>query len=269
MKTIKRLIFLAVLLAFTACTDGPFAPWMDLTPPRGGWLWVAKNSSDSAIYKVDVSTGKHIDSLPAPVSSDSLGSNLDLAFGDGKLWVGWAERVGDDFDPDFEYYYCWIDPETGEYGPEVRLDYCPYGLAWDDPYLWLASSSNFYLIEPYTGEVVKALDNKVPGALFGLAWNGSEPYLLIRDYVHTVGDYVWVVCRIDPETGGVSERINVPLKDVAGLTFDGEAFWVNNSVDGIAYRLSPDTGAVLGYFAYDFAPCPRGLAWEFPDGTGN
>ncbi len=104
MKVTKKVCLLALLVVFTACTDGPFAPWMDLTPPRGGWLWVSKNSNSSSIYKVDPSTGERIDWVPAPFPKDWLGWNFGLAFGDGKLWVG-LDEVGDEFDPG-ENYYC-------------------------------------------------------------------------------------------------------------------------------------------------------------------
>jgi hypothetical protein len=255
MKAIKRLTFLAVLVAFTACTDGPFAPWMDLTPPRGGWLWVAKNSNSSAIYKVDVSTGKHIDTLPAPISADWLGKNFGLAFGDGKLWVSWVEYGGDELDPTTEYYYCWIDPETEEYGPAIEGG--GYELAWDGTYLWAAGGGPVYRIDPNTGEAERRFS--LPFNVSGLAWDGY--------YLWTVTNYLpdgTGMRKIDPETGNVMHRIPNPCGYATGLTWDGEAFWVNDRQNGVVYRVSPDTGTVLGYFAYDFAPSPWGLAWEFP-----
>ncbi len=75
--------------------------------------------------------------------------------------------------------------------------------------------------------------------------------------------------KIDPETGNVLHTIPNPCEGATGLTWDGEALWVNDGKNAVVYRVSPDNGAVLGYFAYDFAPSPWGLAFEFPDGTGN
>jgi hypothetical protein len=267
MKPAKRLIFLAVLVTFTACTDGPFAPWMDLTPPRGGWLWVAKNSNSSCIYKVDVSTGKWIDTLPAPISTDWLGTNLGLAFGDGKLWVSWSESVGDEFDPTSEYYYCWIDPETGEYGQAVHLNYYPVELAWNDPYLWIANSM-FHLLEPYTGEVVREIDYPVPGNVAGLTYFDSKLYLLTEDREPPFGEYYWTIYEVDAESGRVLNRITTPLRTeeahvYAGLAYDGEAFWTSHIYNRVAYRISTD-GDILGSFEYDFAGSTWGLAWEFP-----
>jgi hypothetical protein len=260
MKATKRLLFLAVLVAFTACTDGPFAPWMDITPPRGGWLWVAKNSSHSGIYKVDVSTGKHVDSLSAPIPKDWLGRNLGLAFGDGKLWVGLAE-AGGEFDPS-EYYYCWIDPVTGETGDWVKADISVGGLAWDGTRLWTAGGGPVHRIDPDTGEIEYRFS--LPYYITGLTWDGS--YLWAVSYRESDDT---CMRKIDPETGEVVHRIPNPCEGATGLAWDGEALWVNDGKNAVVYRVSPDTGAVLGYFPYDFAPCPWGLAWEFPDGTGN
>jgi hypothetical protein len=252
----RYVIISVVLIAFLGCTDGPFAPWMDLTPPRGGWLWVAKNSNSSAIYKVDVSTGKHIDSLSAPFPKDWLGRNLGLAFGDGKLWIG-LDEAGDEFDPG-EEYLCWIDPVTGEMGDWMVLEdgISPRGLAWDGSSLWASGGGWVHRINPNTGEAEYRFG--VPFNVSGLTWDGS--YLWTVTYpVYEAG-----IRKIDPETGEVVHKIPNPCGFATGLTWDGEALWVNDGENAVVYRVSPDTGGVLGYFPYDFAPCPWGLAWEFP-----
>jgi len=263
MKAIKRFTFLAVLAAFTACTDGPFAPWMDLTPPRGGWLWVAKNSNSSCIYKVDVSTGKWIDTLPAPIPADWLGSNQGLVFGDGKLWAGWADYSDDELDPTAEYYYCWIDPETGEFGSPVDISefhLVPNGLAWCDSMLCVVGAGYCAFFEPYSGELLLGFWLTITG-ITGSAWDGSGLWVVKpKDSVSgSKGIY-----KLNPETGDEMYRIPVPCEGTAGLTWDGEALWVNDAKNAVVYRVSPETGTVLGYFAYDFAPSPWGLAWEFP-----
>jgi len=261
MKLIKLIILSVVILAFAACTDRPFAPWMDLTPPRGGWLWVAKNSNSSAIYKVDVSTGKWIDILPVLFKKDRDGSIMGLAFGDGKLWVG-LDEAGDEFDPGGEYY-CWIDPVTGEMGDWVELEdgIHPKGLAWDDSNLWIAGGLYYALFDPYSGELIRKQTLHY-NRIYGLACDGSRLWLPACEYVDF--EPIWFIYELDPDTGDINSRIPSPCEGTTGLSWDGEALWVNDAKNAVVYRVAPDTGTVLGYFAYDFAPGPWGLAWEFP-----
>ena len=67
MKNFKKIVMLTVLLTFLSCGDDLIGPFGDLTPPRGGWLWVVKNSNSSAIYKVDLSTLKWTEQIRAPI----------------------------------------------------------------------------------------------------------------------------------------------------------------------------------------------------------
>ncbi len=265
MNIIKKIGIFAILVTFLACDDGIFLPYMDLTPPNGGWLWVVKkgrttggSAYNGAIYKVDLTTLKHIDGVGAPFRWDQ---NLGLAFGDGKLWIGGYESGGE-FEPT-EYYYCWVDPETGEKGPFIDISeyhLTPGGLAWEDPNLWVAGAGYCALFEPYAGELVKGFWLSITG-LTGLAWDGS---------------YLWVVkpedslsgesgiYRIDPETGEELYGFPKPCDGPVGLTWDGEALWVNDIKENTVYRVSPEDGKILGYFSYDFAGPPWGLAFEFP-----
>jgi len=86
-----------------------------------------------------------------------------------------------------------------------------------------------------------------------------------------LGEYFWTIFEVDPETGKVLNRLKTPFSneeyhEYYGLAYDGAAFWTNHQNDNIAFRLSPETGEVIGYFEYDFSDtgCPYGLAWEFP-----
>jgi len=68
---------------------------------------------------VDVSTGREVDRLGTPDVNPGDSGYDSLTFGDGKLWVGWWEEHWSNPD-DIRAYHCWIDPETGEYGPAVK-----------------------------------------------------------------------------------------------------------------------------------------------------
>lgn len=255
-----RIILCALILTAVSigCDDDLLGPFGDLTPPRGGCLWVVKNGISCYISKVDLSTFKRVDKVGAPVLRDYFGKNLGLAFGDGKLWASWVDYGT------AKYYYCWIDPETGERGPSIRIDehlILPEGLAWDGSNLWVAGGAYYGLFDPYSGELIRKQTLNY-GRIYGLAWDGSRLWLPAREYV----DYepIWFIYELDPDTGEITSRIPSPCEGTTGLTWDGEALWVNDVKENTVYRVSPNNGAVLGYFEYDFGASPYGLAFEFP-----
>ena len=257
MKTIKLITLFVVTVGFTACDDD----WtMDLTPPRGGWLWVVNNdlpgggSDESVIWKLDLPSGRWLDWVDAPFRKEQ---NRGLAYGDGKVWVG-----GYDFDwdtGDRQGYYCGIDVETGESDPWVEVGFVPNGLAWDGSSLWGTSSGNLYKIDVNTGDYEKQF--YIDLTIRGLAYDGEALWAVDRS--------ARVFLRIDPETGEILHEIPAPGERPVGLAWDGEALWVDDEFNNVVYRVDPENGKVLGYLNYDFEGYKWGLAFEFPDGTGN
>jgi hypothetical protein len=253
MKVLKPLILLTVLLSFVACDDD----WtMDLTPPRGGWLWVVNNdlpggaSDDSVIWKLDLPSGRWLDWVDAPFRRER---NRGLAYGDGKVWVGGYDV--DEDTGDRQGYYCGIDVETGERDPWVEVWPIPYSMAWDGEYLWFVAGHNFFRIDVVTGTYEMRFTTTVYLGE-GLAYDGSYFWGLSRPDK--------LISKVEPETGKVLRRIPAPGDRPVGLAWDGEALWVNDEFENIVYRVDPDNGNVLGYFSYNFEGYKWGLAFEFP-----
>ncbi len=265
----KKLKYITLGLALVAVVL--FYSCADLTPPYGGWLWVVTNEPErigkhhrGGIMRLDPSTGETVDEYLAPASWD--GDNLGLAFGNGLVWVGWEE--GDPYQG-YNWFIKWLDPSTGNEGEPVELEHTPSGLTWAGNELWGIRGHYLYRINVITGE----LDNEIElnGGVIsvsgnGLAWDGS--------YFWATNGYTAdekTICKIDPKSGEVLKHIKAPCEHPVGLAWDGGALWVNDEENRYAYRVSPKDGDVLGsyYYPFDSGQFPYGLAFEFPDGTGN
>jgi hypothetical protein len=253
MKVLKPLALLTVLLSFVACDDD----WtMDLTPPRGGWLWVVNNdlpggaSDESAIRKLDLPSGRWLDWVDAPFRRER---NRGLAYGDGKVWVGGYDV--DEDTGDIRGYYEWIDTETEESSGWVFLGPIPYGMAWDGDEPWFVNGPGFFRIDVNTG-TYEVMFTAGESSYWGLAWDGEAFW--------AVSKYDRIIIRADPENGEILHEIPAPGDRPVGLAWDGEALWVDDEFNNIVYRVDPDNGKVLGYFNYDFEGYKWGLAFEFP-----
>ncbi len=82
-----------------------------------------------------------------------------------------------------------------------------------------------------------------------------------------LGDSLWVssgrdqaLLEYDLATQTVVRSVDVPCFEAAGLTFDGEAFWVADYSKRTVYRISMD-GDVLGTYETPYST-PFGLAWD-------
>ncbi|UCE26147.1 MAG: hypothetical protein JSW52_07210 [Candidatus Coatesbacteria bacterium] len=259
MKTVKYITLCVTLVAVVS-----FYSCADLTPPYGGWLWVVTNRDNrsGSIRKLNPSDGTTVESYLAPASNH--GKNFGLAFGNGLVWVGWEEK-----DPytgqNTGYFIRWLDPSTGDDGEPVEIEIPPLGLAWVNDELWAAKGDDFYRINPTTGEIEAEITVTPYISARGLAWDGA--YLWATDY--TYGNCT--LSKIDLKSRKVLKQVKAPCKHPKGLAWDGGALWVNDEETRYAYRVSPDDGDVLGsyYYPFDSGQFPYGLAFEFPDGTGN
>ncbi|MFC2108127.1 PKD domain-containing protein [Candidatus Bipolaricaulota bacterium] len=140
-----------------------------------GALWIAC-LSDGKIYKVN----PHMPpSDPNHILAELENGAFDpfaLTFGGGYLWVsdlgtGLIHRVN----PHTGVVVSSIDAPG--IAPHSALDpkgivlVAPMGLAWDNGYLWVATGSTLYKLNPSTGDVVTSI--AAPGmSPFGLAYDG-------------------------------------------------------------------------------------------------
>ena len=140
-----------------------------------GALWVAC-LSDGKIYKVNPYVAP---SDPNHVLAELENGAFDpfaLAYGGGYLWVsdlatGMIHKVS----PHTGVVVSSIDaPGVAPHsviGPLGIVLVAPMGLTWDDGFLWVATGSTLYKLEPNTGAVVASIAS--PGTSpFGLAFDG-------------------------------------------------------------------------------------------------
>jgi hypothetical protein len=273
MKVLKPLTLLTVLLVFTACDDD----WiMDLEPPYGGYIWRVTNGCGGVggITKYNPVDGSRIEGYSTPFAGgeegypptyNGYGYNYDAAAGDGRVWVGGAIIYDE-----LPYPHIW------EVGGELFPAYSS-GLAYDGEYLWAPDGfwdgpvlhKYFIRINPDTYEEEIMFEYNAEFMLGGLAWDGTCLWALFAPGWGggTEGDKVFV--QFDPETGDVLHRAPCSIEVPLGLTWDGEALWVNDAKSDRLYRVSPDDGSILGYHEMSPPgrlppPCPYGLAFEFP-----
>jgi hypothetical protein len=268
MKLVKLVMLSAVLMSFVACDDG----FPDMVPPNGGYLWFAYRNQQT-IWKFDPSSWEWVSSYRTPFPE---GYVFDMAAGDGRAWV--AGAVWSD---EYQTY----DPQIWEVdtpGWERISSLGGRGLTYDGNYLWETSTniygeSDFYTINPDTHEIELAFTYTYPNMyVHGFAWDGECLWAVFSSQEdlswppsQNDGGLTAEFVRIDPATG---EKIrSVPFYEglPSGLTWDGEALWVNELKSNRLYRISPDDGTVLGYHQKDPPdrlpkPYPYGLAWEFP-----
>src|SRR5690606_6590189 len=69
----------------------------------------------------------------------------------------------------------------------------------------------------------------------GLAWDGTNLWLVASRTIY----------KIDPATGNVLTSFPEPGRGATTIAFDGTDLWVADATTGLAYRMDPDTGAVL------------------------
>jgi len=111
-----------------------------------------------------------------------------------------------------------IDPATGNVVASIPAPGHGYdsGLTWAEGSLWVGQyrDRKIHRIDPETGAVTRTIESKrfvtgvtwVDGELWHGTWEGDESGL----------------CRIDPESGTVLERLEMPLgTGVSGLESDG------------------------------------------------
>jgi glutamine cyclotransferase len=148
---------------------------------------------------------------------------LDPATGRLVRWIDVAAHAGTAFDGQHLFQIAEdriqkIDPKTGQVlttipAPGGGND---SGLAWAEGTLWVGQHRNrtIHQVDPDTGTILRTIKSNrfvtgvtwVDGALWHATWEGDESELR----------------RIDPETGAVLERLEMPAgAGVSGLEADG------------------------------------------------
>lgn len=271
MKVLKPLVLLTVLLVITACDDD----WiMDLEPPYGGYIWWVANgwNGNGSVEKLNPENfsweeGRYPTPFPGGDYEFPCGHNYDAAAGDGRVWV-----AGDIYNSQDQLYYRCIwelgTPSYETFAPGTE------GLTYDGELLWVLIG-NFYTVDPDTHEVVLRHEYDWDPNLHvtGLAWDGKYLWALTTNEEWWYGPWLDddleknTLTQYDPETGEKLYSMECPIKNARGLTWDGEALWVNDTKANRLYRISPKDGNILGYVQMEpegGKSYPWGLAFEFP-----
>ena len=278
MKALKAIAITTVLVAFIGCDDG----WvMDLEPPYGGYIWRVTNGGKGYVEKLNPENfsweeGGYTTPFPGGDDEFPCGHNYDAAAGDGKVWVG--GEIYDSVDQSY-YFRIW---EVGTPGYAAFAAPRATGLAYDGESLWILTGPSLYTVNPDTHayELIHKYDWNPEQYVTGLAWDGKYLWGLATNEEWWYGSWLDddleknTLTQYDPETGEKLYSMECPIKNARGLTWDGEAFWINDTKTNRLYRISPKDGNTLGYLQMGPEdrlpkPYPWGLTFEFADGTGN
>ena len=123
-----------------------------------------------------------------------------------------------------------IDPKTGQVlatipSPGKGGD---SGLAWAEGTLWVGEyrARKIHQIDPETGTILRTLESN--RFVTGVTWSDGELWHATRENGESE------LRRVDPETGEVKERLDMPAgADVTGLEADGaDRFFVGTGATG-------------------------------------
>lgn len=120
--------------------------------------------SEDRILKIDPATGEVVGDIPAPGG----GGDSGLAWAEGMLWVGQYldRRIHQ------------VDPGTGSILRTIASDRFVTGVTWVEGELWHATwedgTSEVRRVDPWTGEVLEALEMPTESSVSGLESDGGS-----------------------------------------------------------------------------------------------
>jgi outer membrane protein assembly factor BamB len=157
------------------------------------------------------------------------------------------------------------DPQSGEELWSIlpiSQSFLPQlGIAWDGRHLWACSWPGLQVaeIDPLDGRVLRVVPLQgehgiIDGAPVGLVWKDEALWMLMSGPSY--------ICRVDPATGQMSERVSLPLySHYMGLAWDGMSFWTASVSASSVVKLDPHTGTAMGFFPSP-GRGPTGVAWD-------
>lgn len=118
-----------------------------------------------------------------------------------------------------------------EYGPFSGVE-AVHGVSFDGRHLWFASGDRLHVIDPESGQEVRALDAT---AHAGTAFDGQYLFQIAEDRIQ----------KIDPDSGRVLDTIPAPEGGNSGLAWAEGALWVGQYRNRKIHQVDPLTGEVL------------------------
>ncbi len=150
--------------------------------------------------------------------------------------------------------YC-ISSATGDVLHSVLLDTgnrTARGVAWDNGYVWVATSSRLFKIDPQTGDAIMNWSG-LDGSQQGVAYDGSNLWVVSRS--------TGMISCVDPSTGTVLQQIPSPASSPRGIEYYNGSLWHVDSYQDRIYEIDPATGETLSSFLVSRSGT-RGIAWH-------
>ncbi|XDD50298.1 hypothetical protein AB3N59_00280 [Leptospira sp. WS92.C1] len=135
--------------------------------------------------------------------------------------------------------------------PDIKLTESVHGFAYDGTNFWYIDSSHRSLYRVDSSGKQESFPLNIP-FLTGIHFDSREG----RIYVAARK----LVLKIEPNTGGVTERISVPIEKIGGIASQDSLLYILDQENGKISILDKATGKIVGGFLTDRAQ-PRDLAF--------
>ncbi|WP_061219192.1 hypothetical protein [Leptospira weilii] len=134
---------------------------------------------------------------------------------------------------------------------EIKLTENAYGLTYDGTNFWYLDSTHrsLYRVDP-TGRQ-ESFSLNIP-FLAGISFDPREGRIFVGARK--------LVLKVEPNTGGVTERISVPIEKIGGIASQNSLLYILDQENGKISILDKATGKLIGGFLTDRAQ-PRDLVF--------
>jgi hypothetical protein len=134
---------------------------------------------------------------------------------------------------------------------EYKITDKAYGIAWDGTYLYYLDSGRRALIR-FDEQGRQEIFNLGLPNMRGISFDTKEGRLLVTAPK--------MVLKIDPNTGGITERVPIPLPQLSGIIAVDSLYYLLDLESGRVHYYDRATGLLAGGFITD-RPSPKDIAY--------
>lgn len=214
-----------------------------------GSVWVL-DADDRTVARIDPEQRQVLRTFSIATRPTALGA------GAGAVWVGNGFRESGFAGTSYPASVSRVDRESGVVDQTIRLPRgggAPYfqGGGFEQQFMAVSREAVWVVNPDGTVTRIDARTNRVAAKVAG-----------VRALGIAAGDgEVWVideqgVAEIDPQTNGISKRIEVAAESLTALAIGSGAVWVADPVGGSVWRIAPEPEPVLRTIPLDF-----GVGW--------
>jgi hypothetical protein len=250
-----------------ATPPAPVEPVVDVTLPikwpasvvyGEGSVWVAawvEETDGNLLYRIHPDTGEIQAEIPVPSIPGWETGGGGMIVANGSLWIAGYMEQGD------QAALLRIDPTKDEVAEEIPLGGSFAGeVAVDEHGVWVTvfaqPSVQLVRLDPATLTEELRIDLDSDWAREILTVQGTVWVRVVAEGDELVGDRKRLLLRIDPQTGQIVQRVEIPRSVISVTVGDGAIWatgWNRSSGNGLV-RLDPLTGSteVLPSDSLDF-----------------